>query len=177
MHILLLPGDGIGPEITAATQQVLEAAGGRTGLPLSFESRDIGFAALATDGTTLPDGVLQRIREVDGTVLGPISHLDYPARDKGGVNVSAAVRVKLDLYANLRPARTRPGVPCVGREMDLVIVRECTEGMYPDRNMVLGHAEWMPTPDVSLSMRKITRPACRRIASGPSNWRGPGARR
>ena len=164
MHILLLPGDGIGPEITAATQQVLEAAGGRTGLPLSFESRDIGFAALATDGTTLPDGVLERIREVDGTVLGPISHLDYPARDKGGVNVSAAVRVKLDLYANVRPARTRPGVPCVGREMDLVIVRECTEGMYPDRNMVLGHAEWMPTPDVSLSMRKITRPACRRIA-------------
>ena len=164
MHILLLPGDGIGPEITAATQQVLEAAGGRTGLPLSFESRDIGFAALATDGTTLPDGVLERIREVDGTVLGPISHLVYPARDKGGVNVSAAVRVKLDLYANVRPARTRPGVPCVGREMDLVIVRESTEGMYPDRNMVLGHAEWMPTPDVSLSMRKITRPACRRIA-------------
>src|SRR6187200_2474623 len=104
MHILLLPGDGIGPEITSATKEVLKAAGERSGLPLAFESRDIGFAALATDGTTLPDGVLQRIREVDGTILGPISRLDYPARDKGGVNVSAAVRVKLDLYANVRPA-------------------------------------------------------------------------
>ena len=164
MHILLLPGDGIGPEITEATRTVLAAAGERTGLPLSFETRDIGFAALATDGTTLPDGVLERIRAVDGTVLGPIGHLDYPPRDQGGVNVSAAVRVKLDLYANVRPAKTRPGVPRVGRDMDLVIVRECTEGMYPDRNMTLGHAEFMPTPDVSLSMRKITRPACRRIA-------------
>jgi isocitrate/isopropylmalate dehydrogenase len=164
MRILMLPGDGIGPEITAATRHVLEAASRRFDLGLGFESRDIGYAAYERHGTTLEDATLARIREVDGTVLGPISHLDYPPRDEGGVNVSAAVRVKLDLYANVRPARTRPGVPCVGRDMDLVIVRECTEGMYPDRNMTLGHAEFMPTPDVSLSIRKITRPACRRIA-------------
>jgi 3-isopropylmalate dehydrogenase len=164
MRLLMLPGDGIGPEISAATRHVLEAASERFRLGLSFETRDIGFAAYERHGTTLEDATLARIREVDGTVLGPISHLDYPPRDKGGVNVSAAVRVKLDLYANVRPARTRPGVPRVGRDMDLVIVRECTEGMYPDRNMTLGHAEFMPTPDVSLSIRKITRPASRRIA-------------
>jgi 3-isopropylmalate dehydrogenase len=164
MRLLLLPGDGIGPEIAAATRLVLEKLDGQYRLGLSFEEREIGFAAYDKTGTTLPDGVLDRAREVDGTILGPISHMDYPPRDEGGVNISAAFRVKLDLYANVRPARTRPGVPHRGGDMDLVIVREATEGMYPDRNMFLGKGEFMPTEDVALSLRKITRPACRRIA-------------
>ena len=164
MKLLVLPGDGIGPEITRATLSVLEAADRRFQMNLSFESRDIGFAALEKTGTTLPEGVLERAREVDGVVLGPISHLDYPARDKGGVNVSAAFRVKLDLYANVRPARSRPGVGKHARAMDLVIMRECTEGFYPDRNMYAGSGEFMPTPDIAMSLRKITAHACERIA-------------
>jgi isocitrate/isopropylmalate dehydrogenase len=164
MKLLVLPGDGIGPEITRATLGVLEAADRRFEMNLSFESRDIGFAALEKTGTTLPEGILERAREVDGVILGPISHLDYPARDKGGVNVSAAFRVKLDLYANVRPARSRPGVGKHARPMDLVIMRECTEGFYPDRNMYAGSGEFMPTPDIAMSLRKITAHACERIA-------------
>lgn len=164
MKLLVLPGDGIGPEITDATLLVLDAADRRFKLGLAFETMEIGWAAYHKTGTTLPDAVLDAARSADGSILGPISHLDYPARDKGGVNISAAFRVKLDLYANVRPARTRPGVPHRGTEMDLVIMRECTEGMYPDRNMVRGSGEFMPTEDVALSLRKITRPACRRIA-------------
>ena len=164
LDILVLPGDGIGPEISAATVAVLEAADRRFGLRLNFETMEIGFAAYDKTGTTLPDGVLDAARAAAGTILGPISHLDYPPRDQGGVNISAAFRVKLDLYANVRPARTRAGVPHRGTDMDLVIMRECTEGMYPDRNMVRGSGEFMPTEDVALSLRKITRPACRRIA-------------
>jgi 3-isopropylmalate dehydrogenase len=161
MKLLVLEGDGIGPEITAATLAVLDAASRRFALALTCEKRDIGFAALRKHGTTLPDEVLQRAREVDGVILGPISHLDYPPADKGGVNVSAAFRVKLDLYANVRPARSRAGL---GRPMDLVIMRECTEGFYPDRNMFQGSGEFMPVPGVALSMRKITAHACERIA-------------
>ena len=161
MKLLVLPGDGIGPEITAATVAVLQAAARRYGLDLSLEERQIGLAALAKFGTTLPDGVLERARELDGVILGPISHLEYPAPDKGGVNVSAAFRVRLDLYANVRPARSRAGL---GRAMDLVIMRECTEGFYPDRNMHLGSGEFMPVPGVALSVRKITAHACERIA-------------
>lgn len=164
MNILVLPGDGIGPEITRATLELLQAANRRFDLGLAFEHRDIGFAALAEHGTTFPDEVLEKARAADGILLGPISHMDYPDRDKGGVNVSAAVRVKLDLFANVRPARTRQGVPHRGTEMDLVIMRECTEGMYPDRNMFAGSGEFMPTPDIALSLRKITRHACERIA-------------
>jgi isocitrate/isopropylmalate dehydrogenase len=164
MKLLVLPGDGIGPEIMRATLAVLEAADRRFRLNLSFETRDIGFAALEKTGTTLPDGVLERARQVDGVILGPISHLDYPPRDKGGVNVSAAFRVKLDLYANVRPARTRPGLGRTQRPMDLVVMRECTEGFYPDRNMHAGSGEFMPTPDMAMSLRKITAHACERIA-------------
>ncbi|MEO5764072.1 MAG: isocitrate/isopropylmalate family dehydrogenase, partial [Casimicrobiaceae bacterium] len=162
--MLVLPGDGIGPEITAATLDVLRAVDTRLALGFEFESMDIGFAALDKEGTTLPDAVLERARECDAILLGPISHLDYPARDAGGVNVSAAFRVKLDLYANVRPARTREGLARSRDPFDLVIMRECTEGFYPDRNMFRGVGEFMPTPDVALSVRKITAFACERIA-------------
>ncbi|MEQ9326715.1 MAG: isocitrate/isopropylmalate family dehydrogenase, partial [Rhodospirillales bacterium] len=164
MDILVLPGDGIGPEITEATLAVLTATDRRFGLGLSFEEMTIGFRAYDAEGTTLPEAVMDRARQADGILLGPISHLDYPPRDQGGVNISAAMRVRLDLYANVRPARTRPGVPHRGADMDLVIMRECTEGMYPDRNMYKGSGEFMPDPDTALSLRKITRKACDRIA-------------
>lgn len=164
MNLLVLPGDGIGPEISAATLRVLGAADRRYGLGLEFETREIGLAALKSSGTTLPDGVLERAREVDGIVLGPIAHLDYPPPEQGGINVSGTFRVKLDLYANVRPARSRPGIGSSSRSMDLVIMRECTEGFYADRNMHAGSGEFMPTPDMAMSLRKITAHACERIA-------------
>jgi isocitrate/isopropylmalate dehydrogenase len=164
MDILVLPGDGIGEEITKATMTVLAVVDARHALGLDFTFEEIGFAALEKTGTTLPDGVLEKGRNADGIILGPISHLDYPARDKGGVNISAAFRCGLDLYANVRPARSRPGIANVGGDMDLVIMRECTEGFLPDRNMVAGSGEFMPTPDIALSIRKITRSGCERIA-------------
>ena len=159
-----MAGDGIGEEITAATLQVLRAADDRFGLGLDFEEAEIGLKALARHGTTLPEGVLERARASDGIILGPISHLDYPPPEEGGVNISGVVRVQLDLYANVRPARTRPGLPAKGGVFDLVIMREATEGFYPDRNMFAGRAEFMTDPDTALSIRKITRKASERIA-------------
>jgi 3-isopropylmalate dehydrogenase len=164
MRILTLPGDGIGEEITAATLVVLAAVSDRFGLVLSFETAEIGFKAYERTGSTCPPEVLERARQVDGILLGPISHLDYPPRDEGGVNVSAAFRVQLDLYANVRPARSRPGIGQARAPMDLVIMREATEGFYPDRNMAVGSGEFMPTPDLALSVRKISAFACERIA-------------
>jgi len=164
MELLVLPGDGIGPEIVAASRKVLDTVDARFGLGLRYTERDMGLTTLASQGTTLPDDILDLARSMDGVILGPISHLDYPAPAKGGINVSAAFRVKLDLYANIRPARTRAGVRHRGTLMDLVIMREATEGMYPDRNMVAGTGEFMPTTDVAISMRKVTAFASERIA-------------
>ncbi|MEQ8356132.1 MAG: isocitrate/isopropylmalate family dehydrogenase [Kiloniellaceae bacterium] len=164
MRILVMAGDGIGAEITEATLEVLRAADDRFGLDLSFEAAVIGLKALAKDGTTLPGGVLERARASDGIILGPISHLDYPPPDQGGVNISGVVRTQLDLYANVRPARTRPGLPAKGGDFDLVIMREATEGFYPDRNMFAGNGEFMTDADTALSIRKISRRASTRIA-------------
>ncbi len=163
--ILVLAGDGIGPEICAATLAVLGVLNKKFWLDLRFETREIGFASLAKKGTTFPDEVLEACRAADGIVLGPVSHQDYPALAAGGINPSGALRIGLELYANIRPARSRKGLPHWGRTpMDLVIVRENTEGFYADRNMHLGPGEFMPTPDVALSVRKITAEGSRRIA-------------
>ena len=163
MRIFVTPCDGIGPEITAATMEVLKATDAAFGLGLEYHFEDTGFTSLEKFGTTLRDETIERARTFDGIILGPQSHMDYPARDKGGVNVSAGFRVKLDLYANVRPARSRPFLNDA-KKMDLVIMREATEGFYPDRNMYAGTGEFMPTPDVALSVRKITALACERIA-------------
>ena len=128
MRILVLPCDGIGPEITAATMQVLETADRLFGLGLTFDYDDVGFTSLEKHGTTLRDETLAKARGYDGIILGPQSHMDYPARDKGGVNVSAGFRGKLDLYANVRPARSRDFLDRGVKGMDLVIMREATEG-------------------------------------------------
>jgi 3-isopropylmalate dehydrogenase len=164
MQLLVLPGDGIGPEITEAAVQVLQAVDRQYELGLTLDHDEVGFTSLAKHGTTLREELLERAKSYDGIILGPQSHLDYPPPSEGGINISASFRVKLDLYANIRPAYTRAflgrGVP----GMDLVIVRELTEGFYADRNMFKGWAELMPTEDMAISLRKITRQACRRIA-------------
>ncbi|HWE78742.1 MAG TPA: isocitrate/isopropylmalate family dehydrogenase, partial [Pseudolabrys sp.] len=101
----------------------------------------------------------------DGVILGPVSHNEYPLRAEGGLNPSGELRKRLDLYANIRPARSREGFPprC-GVPIDLVVVRENTEGFYADRSMHVGPGEFMPTPDLALAMRKITRNGSSRIA-------------
>ena len=165
MNILALPGDGIGPEITAVAVQALERLDKRFALGLHFETRDVGLASLKKSGTTFPDAVQAACRAADGIVLGPVSHHDYPPRAQGGLNPSGDLRIALDLYANIRPSKCYEGIPHYGRTpMDLVIVRENTEGFYADRNMHQGIAEFMPTPDLALSVRKISAHASRRIA-------------
>ena len=160
-----MEGDGIGPEIIAATLNVLRTADAAFGLGLKFTPVTIGHAALRAQGTTLPDAAVTAAQNADGVVLGPVDHNSYPPVEQGGINPSGALRKRLDLYANIRPAKSRAGVPpkC-GVPVDLVIVRENTEGFYADRNMFVGSGEFMPTPDVALSVRKVTRQGCTRIA-------------
>jgi isocitrate/isopropylmalate dehydrogenase len=165
VSIVVMEGDGIGPEITAATLEVLRAAERMFELGLSFTSASIGLTSLRAQGTTLPDAAVAAAKAADGVILGPVSHNDYPPAAQGGLNPSGELRKRLDLFANIRPARSRGGFPprC-GSLVDLVIVRENTEGFYADRSMFLGSGEFMPTPDLALSVRKITRAGSMRIA-------------
>jgi 3-isopropylmalate dehydrogenase len=163
--ILLLDGDGIGPEIVGATRMVLQAASNRFGLNLQFQTATIGFAALDATGATIDDAVIAQARAADGVVLGPVSHNAYPPVAQGGLNPSGTLRRALDLFANIRPAATRAGLPAPATmPFDLVIFRENTEGFYADRNLHLGPGEFMPDADTAMALRKISRRACRRIA-------------
>ena len=165
VRLLVLEGDGIGPEIARATVQVLRAVDDALDLGLAFERAEIGFAALRVTGTTFPHAVFELAQGADGVILGPVSHNSYPPAPEGGLNPSAQLRTRLDLYANIRPARTRGGLPprC-GRPLDLVVVRENTEGFYADRSMFLGPGEMMPDPDLALAIRKVSRASSLRIA-------------
>jgi 3-isopropylmalate dehydrogenase len=165
VDIIVLEGDGIGPEIVAATKAVVTALNSRHQLGIKLREEAIGFKSLKAKGTTLADETIEEARRADGIILGPVSTADYPPRDKGGINPSAGLRLGLDLYANMRPSYVRPGVPSLVPAMDLMIARENTEGFYADRNMVGGtSSELMPTPDLALAMRKITRQNSERIA-------------
>ncbi|MCL5778640.1 isocitrate/isopropylmalate family dehydrogenase [Limibaculum sp. FT325] len=165
MRLLILPGDGIGPEIAEATVAVLEAAARRHGPALTLEHAEIGFAALSRAGTTIPEAVILAAQAADGVVLGPVSHNAYPPVAEGGRNPSGVLRRELGLYANIRPARSHPAVPrpCAA-PVDLVVVRENLEGFYADRNMAAGGGEFMPEPGIALALRKITAAGSRRIA-------------
>src|SRR6516165_4973700 len=94
---------------------------------------------------------------------------------EGGVNVPRTIRKTFDLYANIRPARSRPPLPRAVPGLDCVIVRENTEGFYADRLLFQGPGEFMPTPDCALSFRKITVQASRRIARVAFEPPGTGA--
>jgi 3-isopropylmalate dehydrogenase len=170
MKILVLPGDGIGPEITEATLTVLDAANARYKLGLEWQQEEIGFGALKKHGSTFPEAVQEIARTAPGIILGPVDHLQYPTSDQGGINPSGWLRVKLDLFANIRPAKSRMGVGLTGKPVDLVIFRECTEGFYADRNMFMGRGEFMPTPDVAIAVRKVTARQCERISRVGFEW-------
>jgi 3-isopropylmalate dehydrogenase len=164
MKLLVLAGDDIGPEITPVAVDVLKAVDNRFGLGLEFTHADVGMKAHAKTGSTMPDALVAQAKQHDGVIIGPLGTYAYPPKEEGGINPSGGFRKALDLYANIRPAKTWPGVPSIVGRMDLVIARENTEGFYADRNMFAGSGEFMPTEDVALSVRKITRQGCERIA-------------
>ncbi|WP_194712618.1 isocitrate/isopropylmalate dehydrogenase family protein [Noviherbaspirillum soli] len=164
MKIVILPGDGIGPEISAVTIDVLQAVSRTHGLGLELLHDSAGLDSLRVHGATVTPALLEKVRGADGLVLGPMSTYEMKDEARGEVNPSKFFRKELDLYANIRPARTYPGLPNKVGEFDLVVVRENTEGFYADRNMEQGNGEMLVTKDVAISLRRITRQCCERIA-------------
>src|ERR1700686_5544959 len=164
MRIVVLPGDGIGPEIAAATNCVLRAASERFQLNVQVEEYPVGHQSLQQFGATVRPGLLEIVRSADGLILGPAATADFKDEHSGEVNPSKYFRKSFDLFANIRPARTYPGLRNRFGAFDLVVVRENTEGFYSDRNMEQGNSELLVTADVAISLRRITRHCCERIA-------------
>jgi isocitrate dehydrogenase (NAD+) len=146
--ITLIPGDGIGPEVAVATQRVLEAARVR----IEWETHDAGAAVAQKRGTVLPDEVLESIRRNKVALKGPIG----TPIGKGFRSVNVTLRQALDLYANVRPVRSLPGVEPRFEGTDIVIVRENTEDLYAG-------LELMILPGIAQSVKLITEKGCARI--------------
>jgi isocitrate dehydrogenase (NAD+) len=147
--ITLIPGDGIGPEVTAAVVRVLEAAS----VAIDWERHDAGVGAVARTGQTLPPELLVSIERNRVALKGPIT----TPIGEGFTSVNVGLRKALDLYANLRPVRNLPGVPSRFEHVDLVIVRENTEDLYAG-------LEHQVVPGVVESLKIITEKASTRIA-------------
>jgi isocitrate dehydrogenase (NAD+) len=147
--ITLIPGDGIGPEIIAATVRIIEA----TGVEIDWETHIIGAQALEKYGTTIPDATIESIKRNKVALKGPLT----TPIGKGFTSVNVGLRKALDLYANVRPVKALPNVPCRYPELDLVIVRENTEDLYSGLEHVV-------VPGVVESIKIITEKASTRIA-------------
>jgi isocitrate dehydrogenase (NAD+) len=149
--ITLIPGDGIGPEVTRAAVRAVEASGA----DVRWEEVEAGAGAVGKHGKPLPDSVLESLRRTTVGLKGPV------ATPVGGgfASVNVALRKALDLYVNYRPARVLPGVPSrfADLELDLVLIRENTEGLYSG-------LEHEVVPGVVESLKIITEKASRRIA-------------
>ena len=148
-NVTLIPGDGIGPELAAATRRVLDASG----VSFDWEVQDAGEGVMAKYGTPLPEHVLESIRRNRVALKGPIT---TPV-GSGFRSVNVTLRQVLGLYANLRPARSMVGLDTRYQDVDLVIVRENTEDLYAGIEHMVG-------PDAAESIKIITRAASERIA-------------
>jgi len=150
MHtITLIPGDGIGPEVTEATRRVIAA----TGVAITWDIQNAGENVMAECGTPLPPAVLDSIRTNRVALKGPIT---TPV-GTGFRSVNVALRKQLDLYANVRPCKTYAGVPARYTDVDLVIVRENTEDLYAGIEHMVGE-------DAAETIKIITRKGSERIA-------------
>jgi 3-isopropylmalate dehydrogenase len=163
LRIGILNGDDIGHEIVPASVDISRAAAELHGVAIEWRALPAGRTALDTHGHTLPPETLETLKTLDGWILGPIGHRAYP-KVPNAINPHPILRKNFNLFANVRPTRSYPGIGCLHDNVDLVIVRENNEGFQPDRNMVLGSGEFRPTDEVTLSVRVITRTGSRRVA-------------
>lgn len=164
LKIGILNGDDIGLEVVPECVKAMRAASQKTGLEIDWHPVPVGKKALDELGHTLPPGTLEKLDTLDGWVLGPIGHQAYPKGMPNVINPHPILRKHYDLFANIRPAKSYPGLPALYKDVDLIIVRENNEGFPPDRNVYMGNGEFRPTPDMTIGIRVITRQGSRKVA-------------
>lgn len=147
--VAIIPGDGIGPELTEATMVVLKAVQSKLSLDLEFIELEAGDACYARRGTALPEETIEGIRRSHVCLKGPVGET--------AADVIVKLRLMLDLYANIRPIKSYPNTPSLRDDIDLVIVRENTEDLYKG-------FEFKIDEDTAVALRVITRRGCERIA-------------
>src|ERR1700738_2943056 len=163
-EIGVLAGGGIGPEVSEATIAVRAAAAKRCALGVRFVHALVGWKAREKHGNLLPDETMNALRKADAWLMGPTFAGERPKDDHTKGHPSGYLRRTFKLFANVRPVRAWPQLDPLVPNLEVTIIRENTEGFYPDRNLAWGYGEFKPTDDVALSLRVLTGVACDRFA-------------
>jgi len=150
----ILPGEGIGPEVVDATLMVLDAVQKVEPVRLQYLKGDAGFYCIEKFGTNLPQKTVEMLKGTEACLKGPMTTPEEPGSPR---SVAVTLRSIFDLYANVRPARSLPNVTSLKPGIDMIVVRENTEGLYAGK-------EFEAAPGVGVAMRIITKAASERIA-------------
>ena len=162
LKIGILLGDDIGLEVVPEAVKVMKAAAKKTGLDVEWSEHPIGRRGHELHGHTMPQPTVEALEKTDGFLCGPIGHGSYPRNDPTWI--MPPLRKRLDLYASIKPVKSYPNIPSVHKNVDIVFLREVTEGMQSSDTVVAGAGEFRPNDDITIAARVITRKGSSRVA-------------
>ncbi len=160
--IAILEGDDIGLEVVPECVKVMKAAAAKAGVQIEWLPLPIGRKGHESHGHTMPQITVDTLKTVDGWVQGPIGHNMYPRNDSSWIN--PPLRKKFELFANVKPVKSYPNLPSLHKDVDIVFLRETTEGMQSSSVVYAGAGEFQPNEDIAVGMRVVTRKGASRVA-------------
>ncbi len=162
LKIGILPGDDIGLEVVPEAVKVIKAAAAKTGLAIGWREHAIGRRGHELHGHTMPEPTVQALATTDGWICGPIGHGAYPRNDPTWI--MPPLRKRFDLFASIKPVRSYPNIASVHKDVDIVFLREVTEGMQSSDTVLAGNGEFRPNDSISIGTRVVTRLGANRVA-------------
>ena len=162
LKIGVLLGDDIGPEVVPEAVKVMKAAAAKTGLEVEWSEHPIGKRGHELHGHTFPQVTIEALEKLDGWILGPIGHDAYPRNDSTWI--MPPVRKRFELFASVKPVKSYPNIKSVHKGVDIVFLREVTEGMQSSDTVVVGAGEFRPNDEITIATRVITRRGSNRVA-------------
>jgi 3-isopropylmalate dehydrogenase len=162
LRIGILLGDDIGLEVVPEAVKVMKAAASSARVDIEWLELPIGRAAHEQHGHTMPDYTVKRLEKLDGWLCGPIGHAAYPRNDETWI--MPPLRKRFELYASVKPVKSYPNVKSLHKDVDIVFLREVTEGMQSSDTVVAGTGEFRPNDEITIASRIITRKGSNRVA-------------
>lgn len=162
LKIGVLLGDDIGLEVVPEAEKVMKAAAKSCGLDIAWSEHPIGRLGHDLHGHTMPEVTVKALEQTDGFLCGPIGHGAYPRGD--ATWIMPPLRKRLDLYASIKPVKSYPDIPSLHKDVDIVFLREVTEGLQSSDTVVAGNGEFQPNEDIAIGTRVTTRRGANRVA-------------
>ena len=162
LTIGILLGDDIGLEVVPECIKVMRAAAAKAGLEVQWQEFPIGRQGHELHGNTMPQVTVDGLGDCDGWVVGPIGHASYPRNDSTWI--MPPLRKRFDLFASIKPVKSYPNIASVHKNVDIVFLREVTEGMQSSDTVIAGNGEFRPNDEISIGTRVVTRKGANRVA-------------